>query len=115
VQPPSICPEKIAMSPRPKKPRNCNCPHHLPGTLVIKPAGIPTKDLEKVELNIDELESLRLCDSEGLSQADAGKHMGVSRGTVQRLVNSGRKKVIDAILNSQALVIEVDDDDSTLN
>jgi predicted DNA-binding protein (UPF0251 family) len=96
------------MSPRPKKPRNCNCPHHLPGALVIKPAGIPTKDLEKVELNIDELESLRLCDSEGLSQADAGQQMGVSRGTVQRLVTSGRKKIIDAILNSQALVIQVD-------
>ena len=77
--------------------------------LVIKPAGIPTKDLEKVELNIDELETLRLCDSEGLSQADAGTLMGVSRGTVQRLVTSGRKKIIDAILNSQALVIQVDD------
>lgn len=98
------------MSPRPKKPRNCNCPHHLPGTLVIKPAGIPTKDLEKVILNLDELEALRLCDSEGLSQADAGVRMGVSRGTVQRLVNSGRKKIIDVILDSQALVIQVDDE-----
>jgi len=98
------------MSPRPKKPRNCNCPHHLPGALVIKPAGIPTKDLEKVVLNLDELEALRLCDSEGLSQADAGARMGVSRGTVQRLVNSGRKKIIDVILDSQALVIQIDDE-----
>ncbi len=98
------------MSPRPKKPRNCNCPHHLPGTLVIKPAGIPTKDLEKVILNLDELEALRLCDSEGLSQAAAGARMGVSRGTVQRLVNSGRKKIIDVILDGQALVIQVDDE-----
>lgn len=77
---------------------------------MIKPAGIPTKDLEKVILNLDELEALRLCDSEGLSQADAGVRMGVSRGTVQRLVNSGRKKIIDVILDSQALVIQVDDE-----
>jgi len=98
------------MSPRPKKPRFCNCPHHLPGSLVIKPAGIPTRNLEKAMLNLDELETLRLCDSEGLSQDDAGKRMGVSRGTVQRLVNSGRKKIIDAILNSQALVIQGADD-----
>jgi predicted DNA-binding protein (UPF0251 family) len=98
------------MSPRPKKPRNCNCPHLLPGTLVIKPAGIPTKDLEKVTLNIDELEALSLCDSQGLSQLDAGAQMGVSRGTVQRLVNSGRRKIIDAILQSQALVIQTDDE-----
>jgi predicted DNA-binding protein (UPF0251 family) len=103
-------PEKIAMSPRPKKPRKCNCPHHLPGMLVIKPAGIPTKELEKVILDIDELESLRLCDSEGLSQEGAGKRMGVSRGTVQRLVTSGRKKIIDAILNSRALVIQTEDE-----
>lgn len=99
------------MSPRPKKPRNCNCPHHLPGSVVIKPAGIPTRDLEKVILDLDELECLRLCDSEGLSQADAGKQIGISRGTVQRLVNSGRKKLIDAILNSQALVIQVGDEE----
>lgn len=98
------------MSPRPKKPRNCLCPHHLRGSLVIKPAGIPTKDLEKVVLGLDELEALRLCDGEGLSQVEAGERMSVSRGTVQRLVASGRKKIIDAIVNSQALVIQVDDE-----
>lgn len=94
------------MSPRPKKPRSCNCPHHLPGSLVIKPAGTPTWQLEKVVLDLDELECLRLCDGEGLSQAAAGEQIGVSRGTVQRLVTSGRKKIIDAILNSQALIIQ---------
>lgn len=96
------------MSPRPKKPRNCNCPHHLPGSLIIKPAGIPTRDLEKVILDLDELEAVRLCDGEGLSQAEAGTQMAVSRGTVQRLVTSGRKKIIDAIVNSQALVIQAE-------
>jgi predicted DNA-binding protein (UPF0251 family) len=93
----------------------CSCPHRLPGTLVIKPAGIPTKDLEKVVMGIDELEALRLCDSQGLSQEDAGMQMGVSRGTVQRLVTSGRKKVVDTILNGQALVIEIGDDHAELS
>jgi predicted DNA-binding protein (UPF0251 family) len=102
------------MSPRPKKPRNCNCPHHLPGSVIIKPAGIPTRDLEKVVLDIDELEALRLCDGEGLNQAEAGEQMAISRGTVQRLVTSGRKKIIGAILNSQALVIQIDDADGEL-
>jgi predicted DNA-binding protein (UPF0251 family) len=45
--------------------------------LVIKPVGIPTKDLQKVELNIDELETLHLFDSGGLSQTDAGTLLGV--------------------------------------
>ena len=102
------------MSPRPKKPRNCNCPHLLPGALVIKPVGVPTRSLEKINLDIDELEALSLCDSQGLSQADAGERMAVSRGTVQRLVNSGRKKIIDAIIQGQALVIQVDDLEDTV-
>ena len=71
----------------------------------MKPAGIPTKDLDQIILEIDELEALRLCDGNGLSQAEAGKRMGISRGTVQRLVTSGRKKLISVIVKCQALVI----------
>jgi len=97
------------MSPRPKKPRNLNCPHRLPGSTILKPAGIPTKDLEKRVLELDELEAMRLCDGEGLSQADAGRIMSVSRGTIQRLVNSGRKKTVDAIIYCHALVINMAD------
>lgn len=80
---------------------------------MIKPAGLPTKSLDKVILDIDELEALRLCDGEGLSQAVAGAQMAVSRGTVQRLVTSGRKKLIDAILQGQALVIQTEDVEGT--
>ncbi len=93
------------MSPRPKKLRNCSCPHRPPGTELIKPAGIPTHALDKVLLLLDELEAMRLCDGEGLSQQAAGQRMGVSRGTIQRLVCSGRKKVVDAIVDCHALVI----------
>jgi len=99
------------MSPRPKKSRNCSCPHRQPGTDIIKPAGIPTHVLEKVQLPFDELEALRLCDHEGLSQAEAGNRMGISRGTVQRLVTSGRKKVIETIVNCKALVIAKEDEE----
>lgn len=98
------------MSPRPKKPRISNCPHRQPGTTIIKPAGIPTKELKRIVLELDELEAIRLCDVEGLSQAEAGVSMSVSRGTVQRLVTSGRRKVADAIVNCHALVINVAED-----
>jgi len=98
------------MSPRPKKPRNCLCPHRPPGNEVFKPAGTPLKHLERTILHHDELEALRLCDGEGLIQEKAGERMGISRGTVQRLVVSGRKKVIDAITAGRALVIESADD-----
>jgi len=83
------------MSPRPKKFRNCTCPHRPPGAQVFKPSGIPSSELEKVFLPLDELEALRLCDSQGLSQEDAG----------ERLVKSGRRKIVEAIVNGSALLI----------
>jgi len=52
-----------------------------------------------------ELEAFRLVDLEGLSQEEAGKHMGVSRGTVWRLVQSARKKTAQAITEGRPLQI----------
>lgn len=63
-------------------------------------------ELEIVRLSLSEWEALRLCDLEGCDQAEAGHSMGVSRGTVQRLLKSGRRKLLSAILETKALVIE---------
>jgi len=63
-------------------------------------------DLSPVTLLADELEALRLCDAECLTQEQAGVAMGVSRGTIQRLVVSGRQKVVTAIAAGNALVVE---------
>ena len=71
----------------------------------MKPAGVPTRALTKIVLEIDEFEALRLCDGEGLSQAEAGNRMGISRGTVQRLVTCGRNKLISALVDGKALVV----------
>ena len=50
-----------------------------------------------------ELEAIRLVDLEGLSQEQAGTKMGVSRGTIWRLVKSARKKVAQALTEGQQL------------
>lgn len=63
-------------------------------------------ELEEVVLALDELEALRLVDFEALSQEDAGEKMGVSRGTIGRLLERGRKTVVDALLHGKALRIE---------
>lgn len=75
---------------------------------IYKPAGTPTTQLQKIFLFEDELEALRLCDVDGLTQEEAGAKMGISRGTVQRLLTSGRKKMISALLESKALFIGSD-------
>lgn len=96
------------MSPRKKKHRNCVCPLREKLGHVFKPAGIPLKELEVVILDHDELEALYLCDGQDLNQEQAGEQMGVSRGTVQRLLSQGRKKVIDALVGEKALAVAGD-------
>jgi len=95
------------MSPRCKKPRRCSCPFHGDGERIFKPAGIPLHCLEMTRLNHDEIEALYLCDSEGLTQEEAGTRMGISRGTVQRLLAVARKKVVEALVAGAAVSIEL--------
>lgn len=63
-------------------------------------------DIEKIPLYRDELEALKLCDLDGLTQEEAGERMGISRGTVQRIISSARKKTATALAECKALVIE---------
>lgn len=91
------------MSPRNKKPRICGCTF---GERAYKPAGMPLNSIGQVVMYRDELEALKLCDKEGLTQEEAGKKMGVSRGTVQRILASARRKVADALSGCKAIVLE---------
>ena len=64
-------------------------------------------ELRHIPLAKDELESLRLCDMLGLTQDEAGQRMGVSRGTVQRIITAARAKVARALVEGCALVFEM--------
>jgi len=77
-----------------------------PGVLYFKPAGVPIKDLEEVELGLDEVEALRLADSEGLNQEVCAGRMKVSQPTFHRILDKARKKVSDAIINGKAVKIK---------
>jgi len=57
-------------------------------------------------LNPAEYEVLRLVDLEGLLQEEAGKRMGVSRGTIWRLLQSARSKVVRALVEGRVLLVE---------
>ena len=89
--------------PRPPKNRRCRA---YAGDRVFKPRSIPMSQLEVIQLELSELEAMRLCDLEGLDQTEAGQRMGVSRGTVQRLLSRGRSKTLEALLHNHALQIQ---------
>ncbi len=76
------------------------------GTKLFKPAGVPLSVSGVLELSADEFEAIRLCDHDGKSQIEAAEFMKVSRGTIQRILASGRYKLIDALLNGRAIKIQ---------
>lgn len=98
--------------PRPRKRRQCR---RFEGDRVFKPRSIPMTELEVIRLGLDELEALRLCDLEGHEQESAGAQMGISRGTVQRMLKSGRAKLVRALIDSSALVIEKGENNEALH
>jgi uncharacterized protein len=89
-------------------PRPCCCRRisQTPECTVFKPRGAPAASLESVTLALDELEAIRLADLEGLYHEQAAERMGVSRQTLGRILESGRKKVAQALIEGKALVIE---------
>lgn len=72
---------------------------------MFKPAGIPGRMLDEVIITLDELESVRLADFEGLYQERAAELMGVSRPTFGRIVEAARRKIADALIHGKVLRI----------
>ena len=77
-----------------------------PDVSYFKPRGIPLRNLEEVNLTVDELEAIRLSDGLGLSQEEAGRRMEVSRATFGRIIQNARQLIADALVNGKAIRIE---------
>jgi predicted DNA-binding protein (UPF0251 family) len=65
----------------------------------------PTTTANPILIEPAEVEALRLVDLEGLSQEQAGTKMGVSRGTIWRLLQSARRKVAQALTEGRPLTV----------
>ena len=87
---------------RKKKPREIGA---LPENLGFRPIN-DSEGKSKVILTVDEYESIRLVDKEGVSQAECGVYMNVSRATAQRIYASARRKLADALVDGLPLQIE---------
>jgi len=89
--------------PRPRIPR---CVRFDPDVYYFKPRGIPLRDLEEVVLAPDELEAIKLHDTDGLDQTAAAEKMHISQPTFARTLASGQKKVAEALIRGKAIRIE---------
>ncbi len=89
--------------PRPIK---CRLVSSIPGTVYFKPAGIPLRDLEEIVLTVDEMEAIRLKDIDDLEQGHCANKMDISRATYQRVLESARRKIANALVNGKAIKIQ---------
>lgn len=68
------------------------------------PDGLASGDA--IDMTVDELEVLRLCDLKGLNQEAVAQHMGIARTTVAAICSRAHRKVANALVNGRAIVIE---------
>ena len=61
--------------------------------------------VQDVRMTVDEFETLRLLDDEGLTQEACASRMNISRTTVTAIYDSARKKVADALVRGKRLLI----------
>lgn len=87
---------------RRKKPREVRS---LPENLGFRPIK-DSEGTQTVILTVDEYESIRLVDKEGVSQAECGIYMNVSRATAQRIYASARRKIAHSLVEGLPIQIE---------
>ena len=86
------------------RPRKCRKVCHFPQTLEFLPAG--SGGGEPVVLSVDEYETIRLIDKEGLSQEQCSAFMEIARTTVQQIYAGARKKLAVAVVDGRPLRID---------
>ena len=88
--------------PRPVKCRRV-CGH--PRCTHFEPRGMQGARAEPVVMQVDEYETVRLIDHEGLTQEECAARMDIARTTVTGIYMRARRKIAEALVNGRALVI----------
>ncbi len=85
-----------------RRPR-CRCISQYPDHWLFSPDEVSSD--ETVVMSLDEFETIRLIDKEGMTQEECSNRMGVARTTVTSIYNSARKKIADALIDGKRLQI----------
>ena len=88
-------------------PRTTKCRriYGFPDYYSFIPEDADAGSIETITLSLDEFETIRLLDHEGLNQEECAVRMGVARTTVTAMYESARKKIIGAIVEGKRLCI----------
>lgn len=88
---------------RPRKWRKVCC---IPESNLFGPLDALLIEDNLIIMTVEEYETIRLIDGEGLMQEECAERMDVARTTVQRIYIDARQKIADALVNGKILKIE---------
>ena len=89
--------------PRPRKWRKVCC---LPNNNQFGPLGTCVDSESMIQMTVDEYETIRLIDLEGMNQEECANHMNIARTTVQGIYVEARHKLALALVEGRVLYIE---------
>lgn len=78
----------------------------MPESNLFGPLTQSVGEREFVLMSVEEYESIRLIDFEGMNQEACADRMNVARSTIQRMYNDAKQKIADALVNGKVLKIE---------
>lgn len=78
----------------------------MPGCERFGPQDDIAADRPSIKMTIDEFESIRLIDLEGMTQEQCAEQMNIARTTAQTVYNSARLKLAQCLVNKKQLHIQ---------
>ena len=72
------------------------------------PEDANSKSIDTIMLSLDEYETIRLLDYDGLNQVECANRMGVARTTVTAMYESARRKLVSAIIEGKGFELLVE-------
>jgi len=78
----------------------------LPECNSFGPLDASTDDKNRINMTVDEYETIRLIDQEGFTQEECAKQMNIARSTVQGIYLGARKKLAESLVKGKVLLIE---------
>jgi uncharacterized protein len=78
----------------------------MPGCERFGPQDDIAADRPSIKMTIDEFESIRLIDLEGMTQEQCAEQMNIARTTAQTVYNSARLKLAQCLVNTKQLHIQ---------
>lgn len=87
--------------PRQKRPRWIA---NRPEVTGIVPQGVSGRG--RTVMPLEEFEAIRLCDYQGMGQAEAAEKMSVSRQTLGRILRQARNRLAESLVTGKHLTVD---------